>query len=164
MKNQKENPPEHPSLRERAEERLKSRTSANTLGSDVDVAKLYHELQVQQIELQIREEELQLVLENAISATELFDLSPTGYFTLNPNCTITRLNRSGAKMLGSDRQKLIGSNFCQFVPADSRPAFSSFIHHTFVQKTWQTFDSYFVSEGSNKGYFQVESVYLDDRN
>lgn len=71
MKNRQEKPHESKSLRQRAEERLKNRKAANTIGSGVDVQLFFHELQLKQIELEIQEEELQQVLENAISATEL---------------------------------------------------------------------------------------------
>ena len=71
MKNRQEKPHESKSLRQKAEERLKNRKAANTIGSGVDVQLLFHELQLKQIELEIQEEELNHVLENAISATEL---------------------------------------------------------------------------------------------
>ena len=83
-------------LRRKAEELLKKRPSASSKLSEADILKLIHEFEVHQIEIEMQYEELILAREQAISAAEkyieLYDLAPSGYFTLSPGGQIIKLN------------------------------------------------------------------------
>lgn len=157
MKNQKENPPEPPSLRERAEERLKSRTSANTLGPDVDVAELFHELQLKQIELEIQEEELHLILENAISATEraqlklaekalsksesrfkaMFDNSTVAIYETDSEGKCLIVNKQWCHFAGITEDQAKGDGWQQAIhPDDRERIFKLWGEHAKTNKPW----------------------------
>jgi len=118
-------------LREKAEKilREKQRKEDKEL-KEADVNKLLHELQVHQIELEMQNEELRQAYDTAETAlkkyTMLFDLSPMGYFLLDPDGTICDLNFTGADILGDRRFSLINSNFKLFISEDSRPVFNDF--------------------------------------
>ena len=104
-------------LRQKAEEQLKIRKES--AGTDIEfnestaaeTLKLIHEFEVHQIELEIQNQELTLAKEQAIidceKYIELYDLAPTGYFTLSRDGEIIQLNITGAKMLGKARSFLL---------------------------------------------------------
>ncbi len=78
-------PPTASDLRCEAERRLRDKMVAPPKGmADVDVRELLHELQVDQIELEMQGEELQRAHAEAREAAEkyydLFDFAPVGYF------------------------------------------------------------------------------------
>jgi PAS domain-containing protein len=72
--------------------------------SESEKLKLIHELEVHQIELELQNEELLLAKQQADSAiqkyTELYDFSPSGYFTLSREGIIIDANLTGSTMLG----------------------------------------------------------------
>lgn len=139
MKNQTNKTKGSPSLRQKAEEKLKKKQSETKSSySEVDLLKLIHELQVHQIELELQKEELLHAKEQEELAKEkynnLFDFAPLAYFTLTERGNITELNFAGAQMLGKDRQKLINNRLVLYVDINSRIAFNDFIAKVFSSK------------------------------
>ena len=120
-------------LRKNAEEQLKARKKkVSSPVMESDVKKLMHELQVHQIELEMQNEELKQAYETAETAlrkyTMLYDFSPMGYFTLDPEANICELNFTGADMLGDRRFSLQNSNFKLFISEESLPVFNVFFN------------------------------------
>ena len=123
-------------LREKAEESLKKKFSKrNENTSEFDTQKLFHELEVHQIELEMQNEELMLARTAAEEAaekyTEIFDFSPLGYFVLNKEGIITELNLSGAEMIGKDRSNLKNSIFSLFISSDTKSIFKNYLEGSF---------------------------------
>ncbi|MBW8334499.1 MAG: PAS domain S-box protein [Prolixibacteraceae bacterium] len=128
-----------PELREKAEERLKRSYSIKALPSgEIDLLKLLHEIDVQQVELEMQNEELRLAVEKAETATALYDSAPSGYFTIDTNCTISELNHSGANLLKSERSLLINKDLRYFVSPESLLVFNGFLHKAFETNCKQT--------------------------
>ncbi len=63
--------------------------------------------------------------------TELYDFSPTGYFTLDQEGFICELNLSGALLIGKERSALVGKCFADFVKDESGTGFNSFFKKLF---------------------------------
>ena len=87
--------PNPATLRKRAEERLiQAAVAAPT--TDWDKARLVHELQVHQIELEMHNEELRHAYEEADFLREryadIYDFAPVAYFTLDPLGVILDVN------------------------------------------------------------------------
>jgi PAS domain S-box-containing protein len=84
-----------------------------------DTAKLAHELQLRELELQLQNEDLrtaQVDLEVARSRYfELYDTAPVGYLTLSPQGKIREVNPTATDLLGATRQVLLGLGFAGFV-------------------------------------------------
>lgn len=119
-------------LRARAEEKLKEKRKEVPLKTqDADSAKLLHELQVHQIELEMQNEELRQANATAEEAlrryTMLYDFAPMGYFILDDYGNITDLNFTGADILGEKRFSLINTSFKVFISEESRQVFNAFI-------------------------------------
>ena len=108
------------SLRQKAEELLEKKSSetASPL-SEAESIRLFYELQVHHIELELQNEELLHAQHEAEGANNkyirLYDIAPSGYFTLSRKGEIIELNLAGALMLGKDRSRLINNLFHSFV-------------------------------------------------
>lgn len=113
-------------LRRRAEEALQHARPAVSPQPDFDGERLLHELQVNQIELQLQNEELveqRAELELALARyTDLYDFAPVAYATLAADGTLVQTNLTGARLLGSPRAELEGKRLAVFVVEPDRRA------------------------------------------
>lgn len=100
--------------------------------------KLINELEAHQIELQLQNEELLIAKKLADSAikkyTELYDFSPSGYFTINREGVILEANRTSAEMLLKEGKDLVNTKFRSFVTPDTRMEFDIFLERLFNLK------------------------------
>ena len=98
--------------------------------SEAEMAKLVHEFQVHQIELEMQNEALlQTNIMSKTAAdkyTELFDFAPTGYFILSAEGIIKELNHVGAHVLGKGRSNVSECLFVAFISEKTRPTFNIF--------------------------------------
>ncbi len=124
-------------LRKRAEKILAEEPQAIRTMAPADIQKLIQELNVHQIELELQNEELrrtQLELQEARDKyLNLYDLAPTGYFTLDRNSLIVDVNLAGSELLGSEKARLIGTRFTLSISPDSQDAF--YFHYREALKT-----------------------------
>ncbi len=135
-------------LRQSAEERLKKGTAPVTRGSSagtqaltllhglasapataIDALKLLHELQVNQVELDLQreqaEQECRQLAEDLANYTCLFDLAPFAYLSLDPAGLVIAANRSAADWLapGSGQaQEWAGRRIEDLLAPESRAA------------------------------------------
>ena len=111
-------PGDRASLRAEAEARL-----ASASATPEPTAKLLHELQVHQIELELQNEELQrtqAALQAAHDAYfDLFELAPVGYLTVNDAGLIMNANQTAARLLGVDRRRLLRQPFARWLADDT---------------------------------------------
>jgi PAS domain S-box-containing protein len=86
--------------------------------------RLLADLQTHQIELQSQNEEIKrayLELEGTRDRyRDLFDFSPTGYFSVRGDGIIQEVNLTGAGMAGKDRKFLVGQPFIMLVEINDR--------------------------------------------
>jgi two-component system cell cycle sensor histidine kinase/response regulator CckA len=129
-------PKKEAALRRRAKTRLTlQKRPAVEAGSEAEVRRLLHELQVHEIELEMQNEELKqaglAARESADKYTELYDFAPIGYFSLDRAGRFTEANLAVATMLGLQRSRLLRRNFESLVPMEARPAFREFLARIF---------------------------------
>jgi len=112
MKKKPDQPADDVELRHRAEERLgeqwkSQKSDVGDPGTAEDTARLVHELQVHQIELEMQNEELQqshAQVETLLAQyTDLYDLAPAGYLTFDREGAIRQVNLTGARLFGVER-------------------------------------------------------------
>jgi PAS domain S-box-containing protein len=86
-----------------------------------------HELRVHQLQLEMQNEELRRVQDELESSrsqyVELYDMAPTGYFTVSEKALILEVNLTGASILGTPRTELLGKCFSSFISKGSQNAF-----------------------------------------
>ena len=130
-------------LRRQAEERLDGLSAAAAAAAAAaspapeDLAAAVHELRVHQIELEMQNEELrraQLELEaQREKYFALFDRAPVGYLTIGDKGIVGDANFTAARLLGVERQMLVGQPFSAFVIAADRDAY--YLHLRKLEKT-----------------------------
>lgn len=126
-------------LRRRAEKIV---GKAPKLPADADPARILHELEVHQIELEMQNTELRDARDEAEvlldKYTELYDFAPVGYFTLDPDATIKLANLTGSTMVGIGRAALIGRSFRMLLAPAQRLEFKAFLQQVFVEENKQS--------------------------
>ena len=129
---------------------------------ETELLRLHHELQVHQIELetqnvQMRQTrgELECSLEEC---TDLYDYAPVGYVTLDRGGAITRVNFTGAGLLGAARSWLIGRRFDLLVSEESRRSFAAFLAKVFICPTHESCEVTFPREGRPALWAQLEGA------
>src|ERR1039457_989220 len=122
-------------LRKKAKKLLKSRN--NHISQHKDVDEVIHELEVHQIELELQNEELreaQIKLDDSkLEYFDLYNLAPVGYYTLDTNGIILKVNLRGAAFLGVERANLHKTAFIQYIDPNCRNKF-----HNIVKKVMKT--------------------------
>ncbi|MES2878701.1 MAG: diguanylate cyclase [Pseudomonadota bacterium] len=128
----RKNPSSMGELRELAEKRISDHmASGSTALTLSDAQQLFEELEIHQIELELQNEYLNTTrtqLELALSqSTLLYDFSPVGIFSLDKTGAITKLNLSGASLLGDERVRLLGRRFGLYVAESDRSVFNALL-------------------------------------
>ncbi len=122
--------PNPSTLRKRAEARL-LQAAVTVPTTDWDKARLLHELQVHQIELELHNEELRHAYGEADALREryadIYDFAPVAYFTLDPLGVIVDVNLAGAMLLGIKGSQKIRHRFAAFVSPEHLEAFNHFV-------------------------------------
>jgi len=99
---------------------------ASSPATAADSLKLLHELQVYQVELDLQAEELRrsvTELEGALNRqVQLFEFSPAACFIVDRSAALCELNRAGARLLGFDRDAVLGRALDGFLDPDSSRA------------------------------------------
>lgn len=115
---------------------------SGSFDTSMDSQRLVHELQVHQVELEMQNTELRQIrdeLETALdNYTDLYDFAPVGYFTLSAESTIQMVNLTGANLVCTERARLLGKSFRNFIIASSRFEFDQFIAQVFSETTRQS--------------------------
>jgi len=153
--------------RRRAEESLQAQAqSAAVQPSVLHIQKLLHELQVHQIELEMQNEELrqsQAETKTALARyTDLYDVAPAGYFTLQPDGAITQLNLAGARLLGRERELLTGKRFGAFVSQADLPVFKDLLQQVFVSEIDPSCEVDLLSVGQPLRSVRIEATRSPD--
>lgn len=130
-------------LRLRAEEQLGSKTAQSPLPQDQEAVELIvREFELRQVELVLQNEELRQARYDTDSAlqkyTDLYELAPGGYFSLDRNGLISAVNLAAADLLRIERSLIIGRSFELFVTEEFRPAFTAFLKDVFTSARSQS--------------------------
>jgi len=154
-------------IRRRAEARLYEKQKRNTTGganqkSAADTARVLHELEVHQIELEMQNEELREARDKMEALlekyTDLYDFAPVGYLTLDPAGSIREANLTASKMLKTTRSTLIGRRFAQFIIAADVPAFDIFRQKLFADKLRHSGEVTLMVAGGTPLPVQLEGI------
>jgi len=154
-------------LRRRAEERLSEkrksqRSEAGDQRTAEDTARLVHELQVHQIELEMQNEELQQAhaqVETLLAQyTDLYDFAPAGHMTLDREGAIRQVNLAGARLLGVERSRLVNRRFGLYVGEGDRLAFSDFLQRVFASQAKECCEVTLPQEGSQPLIVHIEGT------
>jgi PAS domain S-box-containing protein len=122
---------------ERPADERRPKTAAARSGppTNHDAQRMVHELKVHQIELEMQNAELRRTRRDVEAAlekyTDLYELAPVGFFSIDEVGVIQDANLTGAGLLGIERSRLINRRLQSFVTADSRPTWIAFLKRVF---------------------------------
>jgi len=133
---QKEGMDRSKSLRKRAEETLRRRSSHRKT-RHMDLRRLVHEVDVHEVELKLQNEELrQSQLELATSRdryTDLYESAPLAYITVDKNGKVLESNRMAGEMLGVEPRALSRRSLAQFITHETQDAW--YLHRQAIFST-----------------------------
>ncbi|MBL7005325.1 MAG: EAL domain-containing protein [Gammaproteobacteria bacterium] len=111
-------------LRKKAELIIKSAPKASAWNQDIDVAKLLHELETYQIELELQNNAL-LASNQRLEETHYqhYEMAPVGYITLNHKNVILEVNETGSNMLGISKNQLVKTTFTDIIHSFDQDVF-----------------------------------------
>lgn len=154
------------SLRQRAEELLRSRPAGSQGYSLEDIHHLLHELSVYQTELEIQNEELrksqQALQESHNRYQDLYDFAPAGYVTLGQTGLIEASNLAASALLGIERRELLRRPFTSFVAAPDQDTY--YLYRRQLTSTGQPQVGELRLQRADGSIFhaRLESMLLDD--
>jgi len=152
-------------LRQKAEQLHKERQPVQaTIMSGGDTLKLIHELEVHQIELEMQNEDLMLANSRAETAIALYDLSPSGYFTLSRDGSILELNLTAANMLDKPGLDLIGNNFNLFITPGTKTVYNDWLQKIFESNTRQSCEAALTSINNSITYVLLDGIVSENKN
>lgn len=130
-----------------------------------DPARLVHDLHVHQVELEMQNRELrdaQGFLEDSRSRyADLYDFAPVGYCTLDPEGRVVEINLTGAALLKTTREDMIGKPFP--VPVRQRRAFNEHMKRCATERVRVTTELTLSASKGGHCIVQIMSDPLHDR-
>ena len=155
-------------LRRRAEARLSTQQAAAAAPrTEADTKRLFHELQVHQVELEMQNAELGRAQAEAEASAEkfsdLYDSAPVGYFTFAEQGRILGVNLTGAAFLEVERRRVLNRHFQLWVAPQCRPVFEAFLKRTFHRGMKQTCEVELLRNASTNVPVQIEGSRVPPR-
>ena len=145
----------------------RERVNITSLNS-AEIEKLITDLELKNIEYELRTEELVSERDIAAAAAARFNTfyesAAMGYFTLNPDSTITEMNMSGASMLGGKRSDLAGRKFRSFVSHETLPEFDKFMENIFKSDSSLICEVRLKIENNIKSFIHIEGILSSTEN
>lgn len=95
--------------------------------SPAELQKLFHELRIQQVNLESQNEELRKVQSELIESRDryldLYNFAPVGYLTVSKACNILEANQTVSGLFGMERDQLIGKSLYRLVAKEDQDLF-----------------------------------------
>ncbi|MHB8853730.1 MAG: PAS domain-containing sensor histidine kinase [Ignavibacteriaceae bacterium] len=131
-----------------------------------DMHKLVHLLEVHQVELEHQNQELRIV-QNDLEVSRnryvyLFDFAPIPYFSLDMNGIIKEVNLNASKMLGVERNKLIGKSLSIYISREDQEIFHSFMKSVLNSNIKQSCELKITNKVKSVFYILLEGLKIDD--
>jgi PAS domain S-box-containing protein len=118
-------------LRRRAEAEMQRQHPATSDAWDAETARLVHELQVHQIELEMQNQALRAAHDKVdalrVQFQDLFDFAPAGYLTLDALGSIVQVNATAARLLDTPPTALLRRRLGILIHPEDRVAFNTFV-------------------------------------
>jgi two-component system cell cycle sensor histidine kinase/response regulator CckA len=149
-------------LRTSAEERLVR------LAADLEnlpknkIARLLHDLEVHQVELEMQNDELRRtqleLIETKDQYVELYENAPSGYLTLTMTGRVLKVNLAGTQLLGVPRDNVLGVPFHSFLNRTESKKFEAYLSKAFRTRTPQSCVLAVDSGDSGLRYFRLATT------
>lgn len=146
----------------------KKQTKTGHPSTYADDLKLLHELQVQQLEMNMQNEEsvakpLSLEALNK-KHLELFEFAPNGYFALTQKGTIRDVNLTGASLLRTGKSKLVHQLFLKFIHSEDQEIFRICWFNLIETRDYQVFKVRMLRTDGRQLYVRIALTLAESKN
>ena len=149
-------------LRLAAEKQLASQPHSASTNRPIEEA--LHDLEVQKIELEMKNEELRraqsIIEESRERYVDFYDFAPVGYITLGRDASIEEINLTGATLLGDERSKLLHNHFAHYVAPEDRDRWQRHFAAAMQHDKKLTCELAILSRTGNRSQVQLDSLRL----
>jgi PAS domain S-box-containing protein len=139
--------------------KLQTAETRSSATASVEPARLIHDLQVHQVELEMQNRELResqyLLEESRGRYADLYDFAPVGYCTFQSDGRIQQINLTGAALLGAPREILIGRHFSSIVVLEEPQAFRAHLRECATRKAAVTTELAFSTRHGGRVVVQL---------
>jgi PAS domain S-box-containing protein len=157
-------------LRNRAEEKAHENVAQAQKDlmalSPEEIQRMFHELRVHQIELEMQNEELRRAQEELDASREryfdLYELAPVGYCTLSKKGLILETNLTAAKLLNVTRIAMVNQPFTRFILKDDQDIYYRHRKQVFETGEPQTVELRMVKQGGTSFWARLDSTAAKD--
>jgi PAS domain S-box-containing protein len=154
-------------LREKAEDLLANNVVANSKQYfESEFLKISHELEVQQLELEIQNEELKHALASASWSEEnyknLFYNTGTGNVIIDRNGIYLMINYVASQTYNKDPEEIIGKSMFDFLPADTAQHYLDFNKSLLASGGRREYEDSFLIDGKKKTFLIVDQCLKDE--
>jgi signal transduction histidine kinase len=149
-------------LRQKAEDLIAANKNGVSNSETLEVKRIFHELQLYQLEMEMQNDELQLTTieleQQRIKFANLFDLAPIGYFVINQSAVILDVNHAGLNLLKYDKSFLLNKPLLLNIYQEDRDNFYKFIRQLFSSGITQTCQLRLTNSKKQVLNVQVEGI------
>ena len=149
-------------LRQRIEHPDSIQMNAEAKVTEHEISVLLNELQVFQLELEMQNDELKLSYElleaERLKFAGFFNQAPVGYFVLDYIGSIEEANQTGADLLNTTKQIILGKRFQSFIAPQDLENFYFFLHKMQGSRTRQNFEIKLLLHNDREIYTRMEGV------
>jgi PAS domain S-box-containing protein len=157
-------------LRNRAEEKDRenvARAQKDIMAlSPAEIRRMFHELRVHQIELEMQNEELRRAQAELDASREryfdLYELAPVGYCTLSRKGLILEANLTAATLLNITRSEMVNQPITRFILKDDQDIYYRHRRHIFETGEPQTVELRMVKQGETSFWARLDSTVTKD--
>ena len=136
--------------------------------SPEELQKLFHELRIHLVELESQNEELRKVQgelsESRDRYLELYELAPVGYLTVSKACNILEANQTVSRLLGMERDQLIGKSLYSLVAKEDQDLFYFYLMTVFKNQATTTCELKLNRNDGTEFYAELQSHALKEIN
>ena len=129
-------------LRLKAEELLGEKKLGMETLQSIEVQRLFQELQVYQLEIEMQNDELSIIAEELekqkIKFSSLFEMAPVGYLVLNSRGAITDINVTGCNLLELRKGLIVNKPLPGFIHPDDINLYYTFFKNILKGNTGQS--------------------------
>ncbi len=129
--------------------------------SPEELQKLFHEMRIHLVELESQKEELRKVQgelsESRDRYLELYELAPVGYLTVSKACNILEANQTVSRLLGMERDQLIGKSLYSLVAKEDQDLFYFYLMTVFKNQATTTCELKLNRNDGTEFYAELQS-------
>lgn len=143
------------------------RQKRHLISSKESLEKSKLELEVQQEEIKLRNKELRKAQKETEKShrkyVKLYDFAPTGYFTVNRNGKIFKINIKGARLFGDKPANLIDRDFKEFIAEEMLSILDDFLIQVFANKEHSGCEIKLKTINGKPVYVYLEGALTDEK-